>query len=254
MGTITTTITKSGANKAFGTADMRERIVYAFGTSDDRIAERVALVTVWRDAGFSVRGIVAGVTVAFGGDTPDGFSSAQVGRALVVANLINGTDTDDDGNVVRPLAKVTDDGDYAAVVAGLVNVAAKHGKAVAVSTLAKYLAARTHAAGLAIITKQGKNAKAVTDALAGASRAPQVAAETETAETVGETAETAETAPVGTNGTPGLMSFSTARLVTELTRRGATEWNQAALDAFETLALHVESVHVARDAVESTRV
>lgn len=237
MGNTIIKITKAGAARQFGTTDARESIEYAFGASDERISERVVLATLWRDAGYSIRGAVAGVTVAFNGNAPDGFTKSSVGRAYIVADIVNPSDPDAD----RPLAHLEDDGAFAEVVAGLVSVA-KHGKGATETALTAYLAAATHGKGIDAIAKAARDSKAVQAALTGATTRPVAGEAADGGKVDGGKVDTdtddapTTTAPVGTNGTPGLMSVGTARLFTELSRRiehgEFTEDDWDALDAF----------------------
>lgn len=246
MGTAVIKITKAGATRTFGAVDTRERIEYAFGAADDRMSERVTLATVWRDAGYSIRGAVAGVTVAFNGATPDGFNKSSVGRAYIVADIVNPRELEEGQSA--PLAHIADDGAFAEVVAGLLSVA-KHGKGATETALSAYLAARTHAAGIKSLTKAATDSKAVQAALEGATARPTAGITNVTATDDDDATDDAPTAtaPTGTNGTPGLMSIATARLITELSRRSADEWSDDDLAAFDALAMAVESIATDRD-------
>lgn len=190
--------------------------------STARIVAAIKSVSKLAEIGMTVRGLAYYT----------GIKRPTAGRLIMAANAS------------RALA---DYGDANNAIIGKVYTIACEGGAPAIKRLTDALADVTDgdaaydvAVGILATVKDADAQAALTGPVGRAPQPPtgdDAPAEVEAAE-----AETEAPAPVGKNGTPGLMTYSTARLITELKRRIPAEWDAASLELFESLAVYVEQI------------
>lgn len=241
-----------GNRKTARLAAASKRLAASYAVKSRDWYNRIADVDALAQSGLSHRQIVVVVTDANQGERPSGFSAAEVGRLAMAGKAIRTT-----------LAEVlagSDDAkhDAARYLANLARtVSGAEEAASARITRVSDLAAKTGNAVDALAILQGESlALSRTDTRAAlaeatpATRTPGgITNQTEAPATDDADADdTPATSGTRTNATDAvsLMGFSTARLLTDLTRRDASEWTQADVEALEALAAQV-AAFVARE-------
>lgn len=256
-------VSKPGANVAAALAEIAgiatptaanivRGITSVFSVSADAEADRVRIVQAFNADGITGgRGMAAAAAKLNGGATVRGFSKSTADRYQKVATAIARDDAPKltDAQGVTATAALVTLANYGEDIVAAVDLAIKAGKGAAfVKSLTDAVKGRERGDYAEMI------APAKGRAVGGTANVSDKGTGKGDTPAPDETPEPTKPGAIKTRDghAAPLMSVSTARLIVELTRRNADDWDTASVDALTELAARIESIIESRNASEES--